>query len=80
MAPDETTSAPVIIVAPLYKAEPMPAAAQPEWELNMNMRQPTDRCHWGATTLYSGADFPRSKFVVAVAQQLTLGSFARRDF
>src|SRR5215510_11487929 len=37
MAPDEPTSAPVTISAMLPSVKPMPAAAQPEYELSMEM-------------------------------------------
>jgi len=37
MAPDEPTSAPVMISAELPSVKPMPAAAQPEYELSIEI-------------------------------------------
>ena len=37
MAPDEPTNAPVIIKAVFSKVKPIPAAAQPEYEFNIDI-------------------------------------------
>ena len=37
MAPEEPTSAPVMISAVLPRVKPMPAAAHPDYELSMEM-------------------------------------------